>query len=125
MAGTYTFSNVLAVTGGNRLVDSGVNVTTANIPTGTYRPTTNTFSGVASTGETITNLNTAFSGLNVGGTWRLNISDNSGIDTGSVSGLAFTVQSPAVVPETSSLVLTAFGFGAAGFAVVRRSRKNA
>jgi len=99
-----------------------------DITNGTYRPTTNTFNAVGTptfTGETITNLNTTFDGVNVGGTWRLNVSDNAAGDVGTISGFAFTVQSPAVVPETSSLVLAAFGFATAGFAVVRRSRKSA
>ncbi len=129
LGGTYTFSNILAVTGATRLIDAADAAgATAVIANGVYRPTTNSLVGSgtsAFSGETITNLNTTFDGLSsVSGTWRLNVSDSAGLDSGTLSGFSFTVVTPpVVVPETSSLVLSVFGATVSGMVVIRRKRK--
>lgn len=63
-------------------------------------------------------LNTVFGGLGIIGLWRINISDNSGLDVGSVSALSITLTT---VPEPTSLAL--LGIGAGGFALRRLRRK--
>ncbi len=118
--GTFTFSNILTPTGEERLIDAALPVLV--VPTGTYRPTTNTFNGDNTdfTGETITDLNATFDGLaDTSGIWRLNISDNSGEDTGSIVGYRFTVNA---VPAPSSVAIMALGGLMPLVAIARRRR---
>jgi hypothetical protein len=123
--GTYTFSNLLPVTGAARLIDAGVSLPdSGTIPNGVYRPTTNTFMGSGNptfSGDVITNLNVAFDGLSdISGIWRLSLSDHLRFDTGTISGFAFTVNA---VPEPSSFALLVGGVSAGGILLLRRRRK--
>lgn len=76
------------------------------IPTGTYAA-----SGVNS--GAANNAFSAFVGLNSAGTWRLRITDNAGLDLGSVASWKLTL-----VPTPGAVAL----FGLAGVAGLRRRR---
>ena len=90
------------------------------IPAGTYRSSTNVFSGSLATTNPFTSLNGTFGGLDSSGTWTFKVSDNSGGDAGSVSGWKLTITTAAAVPEPTSMAT--FGIGAAAIGMYSRRR---
>lgn len=79
--GTYTFAN----SGANIWTAAAAAGATAAIPGGTYQA-----SGALS-GGAANNAFNAFNGLNSAGTWRLTITDNAGLDTGSLGSWKLTL----------------------------------
>jgi len=112
--GDYTF----AVGGADLNIASQGGTSTFDIPAGTYAPATNVFSGVLAT----THVNTNFSGL-VGagsaGNWTLTISDNAGLDTGSLTSWEIDA-TPDAVPEPATMIV----LGGAALAAAARRRKK-
>jgi subtilisin-like proprotein convertase family protein len=112
LAGNYSFND--ANTGNllNTAVSLGDNQI---IPSGNYFPT-----GFNNT----TSFLSAFNGQSSLGTWRLRISDNAGVDTGSLGSwnLSLTPQASQPVPEPFTILgsLTAGGIGVA----LRRKRQQ-
>jgi subtilisin-like proprotein convertase family protein len=100
--GTYTFAN----SGANLWTTVAGLGSTVNVPSGTYAAT----SALSSTPNNAFNV---FNGQNSAGTWRLSISDNANIDTGT-----FTSWSITLVPAPGAVA----AFGLAGLAGLRRRR---
>lgn len=128
VAGTGDSSNfgaayVFIDSAGTRLIDAADPIgNTVIIPGGNYRATSNTFNGNGTptfTGEVLVNINAAFAGANVNGNWTLNLSDNAGLDTGSLTSWSIDVQA---VPEPTSFAL--LGVAVAGALGVRAWRKR-
>jgi subtilisin-like proprotein convertase family protein len=116
LTGPYTFTD----TATQRMVDGALAVgATTAIPSGSYRATTNLFSG-SNAGETVVSLNSVFGGMNVQGPWVLSLSDNAGQDTG---GLAAWSMSVTPVPEPSTFALLGLGVGAAAVGAWRKRRR--
>lgn len=84
--------------------------TAANITSGTYAASTNLLGSTTATSYSPTNLN-VFAGQTLNGTWRLNVRDAAGGDTGTLGSWTFdaTLQSggSATVPEPGVLALIA------------------
>lgn len=111
--GDYTF----ALTGANLLTAAGGGNDSFNIPGGTYAASTSLDPNFANP-----NTLSSFTGQNIGGTWRLRITDSVTGDVGAFTGWGFASTPVAtVVPEagTLALLLPAFALGAV---VVRRKR---
>lgn len=122
--GTYTFTNLASYGPLNTLRDAVAGQNDSfDVPSGFYNPTTSFSVGT----EPVTNLNTAFDGLNVSGIWRLTISDNAGGDTGNITSFSFTVNDSGSnsvatpVPATAPMALLAF----TGFVALRRRYRRA
>jgi hypothetical protein len=113
-SGTYRFND--AFSGDIWVVAAGGN-STFNVPGGDYYPTA-VDSGV------IVPILPAFAGASSAGTWRLTISDNAVIDTGSLGSWTLNLvgaSSPTAVPEPGSLLgLLALGLVGAGSALRRK-----
>ncbi len=113
LSGDYTF----ALTGTNLLTAAQGGNDSFNIPVGTYAASTSLDPNFARA----TTLS-SFSGQNIGGTWRLRITDSATGDVGGFVGWGFaTTPVATVVPEagTLALFLPALAFGAV---VIRRKR---
>lgn len=92
LAGNYTFDDSGATTF-ESIGDVG---STFNLPSGTYAPE---------------NALSAFNGGNAAGTWTLSISDNAGLDIGSIGGWTLSVTT---VPAPTSMALLGLGGLVAG-----------
>jgi len=110
--GTYVFADSAAA--GLRSVVQLEIGDDHDVPVGTYRATDNTFTGT----EPPVSLNSAFGGMDVGGTWTLAIKDPFDDYTGQVT--AFSLEITAL-PEPG-LALTALATG--GLLAVRRRRSS-
>lgn len=108
--GTYTFQN----SGANLWAAAAGGTDLFNIPAGTYA---NTGSGVglpsANPGPAANNSFNTFIGQNSAGTWRVTITDNAGLDVGTLGSIKLTL-----VPTPGAVALA----GLAGLAGLRRRR---
>ena len=110
--GSYTFSDLGSSTLGAVCPASG-----ADVPPGTFRASAD----VGASDELAVILGSAFNGQSAGGTWRLFLSDQSGLDTGSFA--SWTLQAdvaPTASPEPAALAMLATGLGF--LALARRLR---
>lgn len=97
---TYTFDDTAS--------SSILDVTTVNVPSGTYRPTgpngTDSFPAPAPTPSSQTTFAGAFAGINPNGDWKLYVVDDTSGDVGSMSGgwsLEITTEVAAVATTTT------------------------
>lgn len=96
LLGDYTFDDAAATS--FESIGNGVG-SAFNLPSGSYSPE---------------QALAAFNGASLAGTWTLSISDNAGLDTGSIGSWTLT----AVVPAPASLAMLGLG----GLAAARRRR---
>jgi hypothetical protein len=98
--------------------------TSVNLTAGTYAASTNLLGATEATSYSPTNLN-VFAGQSLNGTWRLNVRDAAGGDTGVLGSWSFdaTVAGGAVAtPEPGGFALLLLALPVAG--VIARRRKS-
>ncbi len=105
LAGNYTF----AVGAGSIWTAAAA----TPVPAGTYRPSSNLFTGTVATSENPTNYTALTGGA---GTWTLNAADAAGGDTGAFDSVSLNF---AATPEPASMAV--LGLGVVAF--LRRRRK--
>jgi subtilisin-like proprotein convertase family protein len=110
-AGTYVF-----------VLSGGLSMPTTNVATNVTPGTYNITSNPGSTQiipPSDPDTYSAFTGLNLNGTWTLNISDNAAGDTGAISGWSMNITS---IPEPTTAALLLLAAGGLGAAAWRKRR---